>query len=685
MLQETSKYKWPIWPEVDSNTLDAVAVATHNKRWAIASAASKGGSCIDRVESKLAALFGHSFCVTTCNGSAAIVIALQALNIGPGDRVLLPALTWVGCATAILRVGAIPVFADSGEKSPLMEVTEVQRKQWGHIDAILAVHLYASQLSIEVLQQTFPGIPIIEDCSHCHAARDASGRPIGTRGEIAICSFQSSKILTCGEGGAAFTDNAQLAHRLAALRADSRIRPQQNYRWQEVDLEPSNIVHGANFALSEISAGLLLDQLIRFPGQIKRRSKGLEDFMEVAHKLGLQVIGDQSSLEKGTFYGVMVRLAENIFDRDASLEEFLRQLQLQCQIVLSPVYPPIPQSPLYQPASMKQYAKLASSDFDITYSKKWHYSAVVVPHWAFLASRSILTGLAHALADLTYSQLQLKSIAVPEQETLEQATSYNNTHEEITVILITNGLRPSISQALTSISAQDYPGKVKILIVKDESNSDQGTLLQYSQQFANVKEIAITANDLFENSPVMARVARLRNLALEFVDSPLVCFLDDDNFWESYHLSSLWQVMTEYKVPAVHSWRRLINQDGTAWQGDCFPWLPPGNLERERYKVCLEHGLISKGSSIVQDSVSLPLGSQDFGMVDMGAWLLDTTLIRKLRFATSYSEEDIAQMCTEDDKLLWRLREFGVGIASTNQPTLIYQLGGLSNTFKIEK
>lgn len=682
-MSQGLKYEWPTWPEVDRNTLDAIAVAAYNKRWAIACAPSKGGSYIDRVESKLAALFGHSFCITTCNGSAAIVIALQALGIGPGDRVLIPALTWVGCATAILRVGAIPVFADSGEKSPLMEVTEVQRTQWGHIDAILAVHLYASQLSIEALQQTFPGIPIIEDCSHCQGARDASGRPIGTRGEIAICSLQSSKILTCGEGGAAFTDNPELAHRLAALRADSRIRPQQNDQWREVDLEPSTLVHGANFALSEITAGLLLEQLTRFPSQIKRRSQGVEDFLAVAQRLGLQVIGDQPSFQCGTFYGVMVRLAADIFDKDASQEEFLHQLELQCQIVLSPVYPSIPRSLLYQPASMKQYAKLAASDFDVTYADQWHRSAVVVPHWAFLASSSMLAGLAYALADLNHNKFQLKSIAVPSQEAIEQTTLCTNT-PEITVVIVMNGQRPTLSQALASVAAQDYSGKVKVLIVKDESNSHLKTPLQYSEQFLNVREIVIAANDLFQNSPVVARVARLRNLALEFVDAPFVCFLDDDNFWEPHHLSSLWQVMAEHKVPAAHSWRRLVNQDGTAWQGDCFPWLSPSNVERDRYAICLEHGLFSQGSSIVKDRVSLPVGSQDFGMVDMGAWLLDTTLIRQLRFATSYSEQEVAEMCGEDDKLLWRLRELGVGIICTNQPTLIYQLGGLSNTFKVD-
>jgi dTDP-4-amino-4,6-dideoxygalactose transaminase len=684
MAQEVLKYDWPSWPEVDRDTLDAVAATLYTRRWAIASSPSKSGSCIDTVESKLATLFGRSFCITTCNGSAAIVIALQALGIGSGDRVLVPALTWVGCATAILRVGAIPVFADSGENTPLMEVTELQRAKLGHVDAILAVHLYASQLSIEALQRSFPGIPIIEDCSHCQGVRDADGSPIGKRGEIAICSFQGSKILTCGEGGATFTDSPELAYRLAALRADSRIRPQQNSPWREVDLEPFTLVHGANFAMSEIAAGLLLEQLTRFPAQSQRRTQGIKDFLTVAQALGLQVIGDESGFQFGAFYGVMVWLAEDVFDRDTSREDFLRQLQQQCKIVLSPVYPPIPRSPLYQPASMKQYAKLATSNFDVTHADRWYRSAVVVPHWAFLASGSALVGLAHSLADLTNSRLQPRSIAVPKWEPLEQEANCTNT-PEIAVVILTNRQRSTLSEALASVAAQDYLGNVRVLIMKDESNSPLEPPVQYFEHFPNVREIALIAKDFFQDSPPVARVARLRNLALEFVDSPLVCFLDDDNFWEPNHLSSLWQAMTEHRIPAVHSWRRLVNRDGTAWQGDCFPWLPSGDVERHRYSICLEHGLIHLGSPVVRDTVSLLVGSEDFGIVDMGAWLLDATLIRQLRFSTSYSEQELAEMCGEDDKLLWRLREFGVGTACTNQPTLIYKLGGLSNTFKVDR
>ncbi len=672
MLPEVQKDHWPRWPEVDRDTFDAVNASLYTRRWALASAPNRGGSSIDRAEAQLAALFGRAFGITTCNGSAAIVIALQALGIGAGDRVLVTALTWVGCATAILRVGAVPVFADSGDNTQLMAISESQCAQWGKINAILAVHLYASQLEIETWRQAFPGVPIIEDCSHCQGALDPTGRPLGSRGEIAICSLQGSKIITCGEGGAALTDNPELAQRLAALRADSRVRPQEFSLWREVDLEPSPLVHGANFALLEIAAGLLLDQLQRFPEQAKRRAQGLEHFRSASQKLGLEVIGDRPSWQSGSFYGVMVWLGENFFQK-TNREDWLRQVKQNCRIALSPVYPPIPQSPLYRPAVMKQYANLATANFDLNHAKKWHDSGLVIPHWAFLAAPATLVNLAETLDALRNNKTP--SAAVQSQ------TPTSTNYPEIAVVILTNGKRPTLPLALASVAAQDYPGSVKVLILKDETDSSQKVPIDYSSSFPAAKEISIQTKEVWQDCPLVARIARLRNLALEFVSSPLVCFLDDDNTWESHHLSSLWQVMAAEGVPAAHSWRRLLNPDGTNWQGDRFPWLPPGKTEKHRYAIYRECGMFSPGSSIIKDTVSLLVGTEDFGMVDMGEWLLETTLIRQLRFYTTYSKSEIANMCGEDDKLLNCLRQFGIDIACTKQPTLIYQLGGMSNTF----
>lgn len=671
MSPEIQEYNWPKWPVVDRDTFSAVNASLYTSRWAIASGSSLGGSRLDRVEAKLAALFGRKFGITTCNGSAAIVIALQSLNIGPGDRVLLPALTWVGCATAILRVGAVPVFADSGKNTPLMEISESQRAEWGTIDAILAVHLYASQLEIETWRQAFPNIPIIEDCSHCQGAVDAKGQPLGSRGEITICSFQSSKILTCGEGGVALTDDSELAQRLAALRADSRVRPRQSSFWQEVDLKPYPQVQGANFALSEIAAGLLLDQLQRLPEQTQQRGQGLNHFLSATQKLGLEVIGDTASYQSGAFYGVMVWLGENFF-QDTNRENWLRQVKQHCNIALSPVYPPIPCSPLYHPRDMKQYAHLATANVDLTYANKWHESGIVIPHWAFLAKANILTHLAEALEALT-KQRSLSSLVKQ-----QSSTTYC---PEITVIIVTHGKRSTLELALASVDAQNYPGRVQVLILKNEVDSNQKVSVDYSARFPFAREISIQAQGFWQNCPTVARIARLRNVALEFVTSPLVCFLDDDNVWDSHHLSSLWQTMATERVPAAHSWRRLVNPNGADWQGDCFPWLPSGTTERHRYNIYLEHGLFSAGSNIVKDTVSLPIEGEDFGMVDMGEWLLETALIQQLRFFTTYSKSEIATMFGEDDKLLKCLRELGVDTACSNQETLTYHLGGMSNTF----
>ncbi len=214
---------WPQWPQVDARTMEVVSASLIARRWSISGLPSPHPSFVARVEADFARLIGREYCVTTCNGSSAIVIALQALGIGPGHRVLVPATTWVGCATAVHRVGASPVFMDGDENSPCMNPAIPQDIDPKSIDAILAVHLYASHDDVDRLRRWAPHAMIVEDCSHCHTASDKHGRALGTLGDISIFSFQATKILTCGEGGAALTDESSLAARLAALRS-SRTR-----------------------------------------------------------------------------------------------------------------------------------------------------------------------------------------------------------------------------------------------------------------------------------------------------------------------------------------------------------------------------------------------------------------------------------------------------------------------------
>lgn len=322
------------WPEADERTVEALRKVVMGDCWAIAQEGNSE-SHVELVEAALAKRIGRRYAVTMCNGSAAIVVALRALGIGPGDIVAVPALTWVACATAVHRVGAAPVFVDALPDSPLMDTSQIP----SDARAILAVHLYASYTDVEKLRRDNPGIPIIEDFSHCFGAPG-----VGSYGHISICSFQAGKVLTCGEGGAAFTNDSNIAAIMESIRSDSRMR------MPDGSMVPG-IAYGENYAMSDISAALLLDQLWRLDDQCARRRDALGRFI-ASNETRFYI--DPTAVE-GAFYGVPV----DSYNSGRT----------------HPVYPPIPYSPLYR---LREFRSQQWSN-----ALKWS-SRVYIPHEMFL-------------------------------------------------------------------------------------------------------------------------------------------------------------------------------------------------------------------------------------------------------------------------------------------------------------
>jgi hypothetical protein len=158
-----------------------------------------------------------------------------------------------------------------------------------------------------------------------------------------------------------------------------------------------------------------------------------------------------------------------------------------------------------------------------------------------------------------------------------------------------------------------------------------------------------------------------------------VAFLDDDNVWEPEHISSLVAEIRRTGAYAAHSWRRLVNPDGSPHALRTFPWLSAGPEADLRYRSLLEAGIFCDGDPVVRDTVSLPGSGGECGMVDVGEWLFDRRLLDVLRFDTSYSPTERHARVGEDDKLLQRLRELEFPTACTERATLVYRLGGFSN------
>gem|GEM_PF-292384 len=650
------------WPEIDEHSFVSVSAALRSRRWSLSSPVRPLAhwTVPDRIglaEAALESFFGRKHAITCCNGSAAIVISLQALGIGPGSRVLLPALTWVGCASAVLRCGASPVFADSLASSPVMDSAAAAQK-CGRIDAVLAVHTYASALDIDVVRQHFPGIPIIEDFSHSHGGRRDDGLLLGCQGDISVASFQASKVLTCGEGGAAFTDDDALAERLRALRADSRLPVKDKSTGCFGGLAPHGSQHGYNLTMSEIAAALLLNQLQLLPDQLVRRATGAAAFLEAAASLGVESVGDAAVIASGGFYRLPVRHPDH--DGAGMADLVRRTLNLQ----LDRSYPPIPVSPLYRPQSIPVFRHAVAEDQNDVFpqAERWSRSLCPLQHEYFLAPVPTLIRLAHGLTGRVSPPVAPVTVAGGEAEA-------------ITVVTITRGDRPSLARAIASAAGQEIAAKLTLLLIVDGPHCLD--LPPPSGAIASLRQLSVHGPVLSAVDNSLVHLARLRNLAVSLVETPFVTFLDDDNRWMSDHLSSLLDALACSGADAAYSWRYLEDADGKPWSASHFPWLPPGKARDARWQELLAEGVVVPGEPVVRDRMVLSDGR--VGMVDTGAWLFRTAMLHSLPFVTSYSDEDLRTMNSEDDKLLAQMIRNNISGFCTERATFFYRLGGCSN------
>lgn len=254
---------WPTWPRADDRTVERLLDVLRSGDWAISSPPSPGRIPYERRFGEAFADFcGVEHCVPTSNGSAALVVALQALGCGEGDEVLVPGISWVAVAASVIAVGARPILVDVDPGSLCMSVERARAHIGPQTKAIIIVHQNCSIADLPgfLALQEETGLKLVEDCSQCHAAT-YRGRRLGSFGDVATFSLQQSKLMTCGEGGVVITRDGALYDRLQQLRANGR---RYGASWE---LEEIGEFFGRNFIMSEFHAALALDRLGHLAGE----------------------------------------------------------------------------------------------------------------------------------------------------------------------------------------------------------------------------------------------------------------------------------------------------------------------------------------------------------------------------------------------------------------------------------
>lgn len=295
------------WCKLESMIPLARPVLGEEEARAMAAVLSTGrlvqGEQVARFERLVAERTGRAEAIAVCNGTAALRLALEAMGVGAGDRVLVPDLTWPSPAHAVLDVGAVPVLVDVDA-----EEWNVSPRSLATLDpavvrmlgAAIVIDQFGYPARVRELEAALPGVPIIVDAA-CSLGSHTGEVPCGGLGVIACLSFHPRKLLTTGEGGMCLTDDGTLADRLRQLRNHGQEAPGKFTR------------ASGNYRMSEPAAALGVVQLSRLSGMVEARAHLARRYREALRALPLQQIAD-GALPNFQTFGVILPPGR---DRDA--------------------------------------------------------------------------------------------------------------------------------------------------------------------------------------------------------------------------------------------------------------------------------------------------------------------------------------------------------------------------------
>lgn len=261
---------FPSWPIFDQSEEQALLSTLRSGQWFRGS-----GKNVSEFEVAYAKLMGAKFCIGTSSGTNALITSMNALGVGAGDEVILPPYTFVACVNAILMLGAVPIFVDTDPETFQIDATKIEGAITDRTAAIMPVHLGGNAADLDAILAIARKhkIPVVEDACQAHLG-EWKGSKLGTLGDTGCFSFQASKNLTAGEGGAILTNNEQLAEKCFAAQQNSSPRK-----------GGSRFIRGANLRMSEFHAALLLTQMKRLPDQAKTRDENAAYLTEMLREI----------------------------------------------------------------------------------------------------------------------------------------------------------------------------------------------------------------------------------------------------------------------------------------------------------------------------------------------------------------------------------------------------------------
>jgi len=290
------------------------------------------GERVKKFEEEFANYIGCDYAVATTSGTVALDIALKALDVKPGDEVIVPDFTFIATANAVLFQNAKPVFADVDEKTFNIDPNDVLEKITPKTKAIIGVHLFGHPFDVKAITEICEDhkLFLVEDCAQAHGA-EYKGRKVGSFGTVSCFSFYATKNMTTGEGGMVLTNEKEIERKLRLL-----VNHGQEQKYLHTTL-------GYNYRMTDIQAAIGLAQLKKLESFNERRIRNAE-YLSSHLKVPL-VTPHREKDVKHVYHQYVVKLKE---DFPMSREDFISYLK-ENGIGTAIHYPlPIHKQPLYR-------------------------------------------------------------------------------------------------------------------------------------------------------------------------------------------------------------------------------------------------------------------------------------------------------------------------------------------------
>jgi perosamine synthetase len=296
---------------------------------------SSAGPFVTRFEELFAEFTGSRHAIAVSSGTAALHLALLGLGVGPGDEVIVPALTFVATANAASYTGAQPVFVDSEPGTWTIDPELIEGAITPRTKAIVVVHLYGHPADLDPILELAGrhGLPVVEDAAEAHGA-GYKGNPVGGLGAVGVFSFYGNKIVTTGEGGMLVTDDGELAEKVRRLRAHG-MSTERRY-WHPV--------LGYNYRLTNIQAALGVAQMERIDELVAAKRRVARLYAEGLEGVPGICLPPEASWASSVYWLYSVLVDEEAFGMGR--DELMNRLAGE-GLETRPVFTPLHLQPLY--------------------------------------------------------------------------------------------------------------------------------------------------------------------------------------------------------------------------------------------------------------------------------------------------------------------------------------------------